>query len=185
MCLANFHLSSLAMLLALCAAGGAQEKPLRFSGEVKAGQSFRKPIGRGLAFVLAGDEDGWLIDVQPEVPRGEACKGYSTVIATPLHGYTENDLNVTYGVSAADAVKRPRMVEFVLDQAACRVESQRLEIVSHPGSFSDAEVESARQTFGTSPTGKATVRILHSKISAQDKIEWIKFEVTITFPPGR
>jgi hypothetical protein len=183
--LVKLHHTSLAILLALCAMGAAEEKPLRFPGEVKAGQSFRKPIGHGLAFVLAGDDDGWIIEVQPEVPRGEACKGYSTVIATPLHGYTQNDLNVTYGVSAADAVKRPRAVEFVLDQAACKLESQRLERLSHPGSFSDAEVESARQTFGTSPTGKAMVRILHSKISAQDKIEWIKFEVTITFPPGR
>lgn len=173
------------MLLALCAICAAEEKPLRFSGEVRAGQSFRKPIGRGLAFVLAGDEDGWIIEVQPEVPRGEACKGYSTVIATPLHGYTQNDLNVTYGVSAADAVKRPRAVEFVLDQAACKIESQRLERLSHPGSYSESEVSAARETFGTSPTGKATLHILQSKISAPDRIEWIKFEVTITFPPGR
>jgi hypothetical protein len=180
--LVNFHHSSLAVVLAASAVC-AQEKPVRFSGEVNAGQSFRKPIGRGLAFVLKGDEDGWIIDVEPEIARGEGCKDYSTVIATPLHGYTQNDLNVSYGVSAAEAVKRsPRGVEFVLDQAACKLESRRLERLLYPQSYSAAEVDQARAGFGMSPTGKAAVRIVQSKISA-GKIDWIKFDVTIAFPP--
>ena len=46
------------MLLAcgLALASQAQEKPLRFAGEVKAGQEFRKTIGHGLLFVLKADD---------------------------------------------------------------------------------------------------------------------------------
>src|ERR1051326_2559949 len=80
--LVKLHHSSLILL----AAGlvFAQEKPLKFAGEVKAGQEFRKSIGRGLVFLLKADEDGCIIDVQPEAARGESCRNYSTVIAAPL-----------------------------------------------------------------------------------------------------
>ena len=45
----------------------AQEKPVKFSGEVKAGQEFRKPIGHGLLFLLKADDDGWIIEVYEPV----------------------------------------------------------------------------------------------------------------------
>ena len=195
MCLVKFQHSSLVALLAagiLC----AQEKPLHLSGEVKAGQSFRKPIGRGLAFVLAGDDDGWTIEVQPEIPRGESCRNYSTVIATPLRGYTSNDLNVSYGRSAEEAVKwTPREVGFVLDEAACKQEFQRASRLSWSYSYPEAEVQDAQNKFGTSAGGKAVLRIVQSKVSPSGdltkegkdlgKIDWIKFEVEILFTGKR
>ena len=169
----------------------AQEKPLRFSGEVKAGQEFRKAIGHGLLFVLKADDDGWEIEVQPETPRGESCRNYSTVIATPLRGYTPNDLNTSYAVSAEEAVQRsPRVVAFVLDGAACKRESERLTRLSWPKSYPEAEVREAQEQFGSSAGGKATLRILQSKVSSSGdlsggrdlgKIDWIKFDVEIVF----
>jgi hypothetical protein len=193
--LVKFHHSSLVLLLAagvLC----AQEKPLKFAGELKAGQSFRKPIGRGLVFVLKGDDDGWTIEVQPEIPRGESCRNYSTVIATPLRGYTENDLSVSYGLSAEEAMKRsPRQVAFVLDEAACKQEFQRASRLSWPQSYSKAEVQDALDKFGTSSGGRATLRIVQSKVSPTGeltkegkdlgKIDSIKFEVEIVFTTVR
>ena len=180
------------MLAVIAGTAQAQEKPLRFVGEVRAGQDFRKPIGRGLMLVLKGDDDGWIVEVGPESPRGESCRNYSTVIATPLRGYTANDLNVSYGRSAAEAVKfSPREVAFVLDGDACKREDQRLNKLLYSSSYPQAEVEEAQAKFGTSPTGKAVLRILHSKVSPSGelvdgkdlgKIEWIKFEVEITFP---
>jgi hypothetical protein len=193
MCLVKFQHSSLVVLLAcgLAIAAQAQDKPLRFSGDVKAGQEFRKPIGHGLLFVLKADDDGWMIEVQPEIPRGESCRNYSTVIAAPLRGYTANDLNVTYGVSAAEAVKRtPREVGFVLDGASCKREFERVTRLSWPKSYPEAEVREAQEQFGSSAGGKATVRIVQSKVSPSGeltdgrdlgKIDWIKFEVEIVF----
>jgi hypothetical protein len=193
MCLVKFQHSSLVVLLAggLVFAAHAQEKPLRFSGEVKAGQEFRKAIGHGLLFVLKADEDGWLIEVQPETPHGESCRNYSTVIAIPLRGYTGNDLNTTYGVSASEAVKRTsREVGFVLDGASCKREFERVTRLSWPKSYPEAEVRDAQEQFGSSAGGKATLRILQSKVSPTGeltagkdlgKIDWIKFEVEIVF----
>jgi len=193
MCLVKFQHSSLVVLLAcgLVLAAQAQEKPLRFAGEVKAGQEFRKTIGHGLLFVLKADDDGWEIEVQPETPRGESCRNYSTVIATPLRGYTANDLNTSYGVSADDAVQRsPRVVAFVTDGTACKRESERLTRLSWPKSYPEAEVRAAQDQFGSSAGGKATLRILQSKVSTSGdlnsgkdlgKIDWIKFEVEIVF----
>jgi hypothetical protein len=179
----KLHISSLVLAAAgvLC----AQEKPLKFSGEVKAGQEFRKPIGRGLLFLLKADDDGWIVEVQPEVPRGESCRNYSTVIATPLNGYTANDLNVSYGVGAAEAVKRtPREIAFVLDGAACRLEYERMNRLSWPKSYPAEEVEASRRGYGTSAGGHATLKIVQSKVSGSGddaKIDWIKFDIEVTF----
>ncbi|HXK04580.1 MAG TPA: hypothetical protein VMS37_19415 [Verrucomicrobiae bacterium] len=189
----KFQHSSLALMLAVMVCTlPAQEKPLRFSGEVKAGQDFRKPIGRGVVFVLKGDEDGWIIEVEPEAGRGQGCTNYSTVIATPVRGYTANDLNVSYGVAAAEAVKRsPREVEFVLDGDACKREFERLNRLSWPGSYPAAEVQEAQDKFGSSAGGRAVLRIVQSKVSPSGelvegkdlgKIDWIRFEVEIAFP---
>jgi hypothetical protein len=173
--------------LALLAVGMllAQEKPVKFSGEVKAGQEFRKPIGHGLLFLLKADDDGWIIEVQPETPHGESCRNYSTVIAQPLNGYTPNDLNVSYGVSATEAVKKtPREVLFVLDGAACRLEFERMNRLSWPKSYPAEEVEASRQGYGTSAGGKATLKIVQSKISGSGedaKIDWIKFDVEVVY----
>jgi hypothetical protein len=169
----------------------AQEKPLKFAGEVKAGQEFRKPIGKGLVFLLKGDDDGWIIEVQPENPQGIGCRNFSTVIATPLHGYTPNDLNVSYGMSAADAMKQSsREVHFVVDGASCKLEFERLNRLSWPQSYPAAEVEAARNWYGTAAGGRAVLKIVQSKVSPTGeldngkdlgKIDWIKFEVEVVF----
>jgi hypothetical protein len=183
----KFHHSSLVLIAAIVlSAQEKQDKPLKFTGEARAGQEFRKPIGRGLLFLLkADDDDGWIIEVQPETPRGESCRNYSTVIATPLNGYTANDLNASYGVSAAEAVKRtPREISFVLDGVACRLEFERMNRLSWPKSYPAAEVEASRQGYGTSAGGRATLKIVQSKVSGTGddaKIDWIKFDVEVTF----
>jgi hypothetical protein len=181
----KFHISSLVLVAAGLLFAQEKEKPVKFSGEVKAGQEFRKPIGRGLLFLLKADDDGWIIEVQPEVPHGESCRNYSTVIATPLNGYTANDLNVSYGVSAAEAVKRtPREIAFVLDGAACRLEFERMNRLSWPKSYPAAEVEASRQGYGTSAGGRAMLKILQAKLSGTGediKIDWIRFDVEVSF----
>jgi hypothetical protein len=183
----KLHISSLVLVAAglLFAQDKDREKPLKFSGEVKAGEEFRKPIGRGLMFLLKADEDGWIVEVQPEVPHGESCRNFSTVIAKPLNGYTANDLNVSYGVKADEAVKRtPREIAFVLDGAACRLEFERMNRLSWPKSYPAAEVEASQRGYGTSAGGHATLRILQSKVSGSGedaKIDWIKFDVEVSY----
>jgi hypothetical protein len=187
----RFQHSSLAILL-VAGAVCAQEKPLRFTGEAKAGEDFRKPIGHGLAFRLDQDQDGWTIEVGPE--GRSSCEDFVSVIATPLRGPQINKINTDYGVSAADAVQRTRQFPFVLNEKDCALESARREIILWPYSYPKEEANQALAHFGTSPTGTAVVRFLDSRISPSGrlvqgkdlgKIDWIKFEVTITFPAKR
>jgi hypothetical protein len=186
------HSSLVVLAAAFACTSLAQDKPVKFAGELKAGQSLRKPIGRGLAFALKGDDDGWTIEVQPETPHGESCRNYSTVIAIPLRGYTGNDLNVSYGLSAADALqRRTREVHFVLDEAACKREHEWANRLMWSYSYSKEQVAEAEQKFGSSAGGRALVRILDFKTSPSGdltkdgkdlgKIDWIKFEVEIVF----
>jgi hypothetical protein len=61
-------------------------------------------------------------------------------------------------------------------------------------SYPDKEVKEAEEEFKSSPSGKARFKILDSRVSAGGdiiegkdvgKIDWVRFEVEITFPPGR
>jgi len=62
----KFQHSSLVLLaVGMLLAQEKAEKPVKFSGEVKTGQEFRKPIGHGLIFLLKPDDE----DEKPEPDR--------------------------------------------------------------------------------------------------------------------
>jgi hypothetical protein len=167
----------------------AHAQPLKFAGEVKAGEEFRKPIGRGLRFEVYPTEDGWHIGVGPEKPA--QCDDFSEVVAIPLRGRQGSTVDTSYGVTAAEAVKRVYRIDFVMDESHCTKESARRDIILWEYSYPEKEAKTALADFRTSPLGTATLRILDSKVNPTGdesfdkdlgKIEWIKFEVTVTFP---
>jgi hypothetical protein len=168
----------------------AQAQPLKFTGEVKAGKEFRKPIGRGLVWILRPGGDGWRIEVEPEAKSMTSCREFSTVLAWPLHAHGSNDIDTSYGMSARDAVSTKWDVAFVLTEADCLQERHCLEVIEE-GDFRRPEYDAAIAQRRSSPLGKATLRILKSKTSSSGelvegkdlgKIDWIRFVVTITFP---
>lgn len=185
---------TLSALLLSCSliAPRSHEPPLTFAGEVRAGEAFGRPIGKGLMFLLQPDEAGWRIEVQPETARDGSCKEYSDVIAIPLRGYRENDLTVEYGVTAADAAQpRTHEIDFVLDEAACNHETELRTRLLWPYVYSEAENEEYMENVAGSPRGTALVTIRDSKVSPSGelvdgedlgKIDWLKFEVEIRFP---
>ena len=179
------------LLTLLCFVALAQS--LKFSGEVKAGEEYRKPIGRGLVFLLRPSVNGWRIEVEPEAKSVAGCREFSTVLAWPLHARGSNDLDTSYGVSARDAVSTNPEVAFVSTEADCLRERHWLEVIE-AGDFRKPDYDEAIARRRSSPLGKATLRVLKSKVSSSDevvegedlgKIDWIKFEVTITFARNR
>jgi hypothetical protein len=178
-------------LCIMLVAAVAYAQPLKFTGEVKAGDDFRKSIGRGLYIEVVAAEDGWRIEVRPEKPA--LCDEFSSVVAIPLRGRQASMIDTSYGVSAAEAVKRPYGVDFVLDEKLCTEESTRRDILLWSYSYPKNEADEALAKFRSSPMGTADLRILNSKITPTGgevfdgkdfgKIEWIKFEVTVKFPP--
>jgi hypothetical protein len=183
-------------IVAVVSAGGAwaQPRPLRFQGEVARGAVFRKEIGRDLVFALRPTEGGWSIVVEP-VGGLEATgcgDNYASVIAVPMRGYREVDLTATYGNTAKEAVAlSPRDVDFVLNAEDCKREEDRRTKLTWPSQYTQKAVEEAQANFATSTAGRAVLKVLDSKISPSGvlvegkdfgKIDWLKFEVVITFP---
>jgi hypothetical protein len=178
----------------LAAMAGAQERPLRFQGEVARGAGFRKEIGRGLVFALRPTDDGWSIVVEPA--GGLAATGcgdnYASVIAVPMRGYREVDLAVSYGNTAKEAVAlSPRDADFVLNAEDCKREEDRRTKLTWPSQYTQKLVEDAQAKFATSVAGHAVLKVLDSKVSDSGvlvegkdygKIDWLKFEVVVTFP---
>jgi hypothetical protein len=175
----------------------AQQRPLRFQGEVMRGGTFRKEIGRGLVLVLKPDDEGWTVAVEPAVKagvnQGAACEmDYAAVVAVPMRGYREVDLSATYGNTAQEAVAlSPREIDFVLSADDCKREAERRTKLMWSYSYSAKEVQDAEAKFATSPEGKIVLKVIDSKVSAAGvlvegkdpgKIDWLKFEVVVTFP---
>jgi hypothetical protein len=172
-------------------AAGAHAQSFKLAGEVKAGDDFRRSIGRGLYFEIAAAEGGWRIEVRPE--KAALCDEFSSVVAIPLRGRQASTIDTSYGVSAAEAVRRPYGVDFVLDEKRCAEELARRDILLWSYSYPQNEADEALAKFRSSPMGTANLRILNSKITLTGgeawegkdlgKIDWIKFEVTLKFPP--
>jgi len=194
----KIHNSSLLLLLAFSLASFSQDRTVRFQGEVTRGQEFRKVIGHGLEFVLdPKNVDGWMMAVGPVSKSKDApCDNFSGIVATPFHGYKATDLNTDYGHTAREAVGyQSREFPFVLNEADCKRELEWGSRIQWSYSYPDQEVKEAQEKFGSTASGKARFKILDSKVSAGGdiiegrdlgKIDWVKFEVEITFPaPGR
>jgi hypothetical protein len=192
------RLFTLAALFVIGSAGAvfAQVRPLHFQGEVTRGETFRKEIGRGLALVLRPEEGGWTIAVLPVVATDAECEAdYAAVVAVPLRGYNELNLSATYGNTAREAVAlSPREVDFVLSAADCKTEKERRDKLLWSYSYTAKEVQDAEAKFGSSPEGRVVLKIVDSKVSATGvlvegkdygKIDWLKFDVVVTFPVKR
>jgi hypothetical protein len=193
----KIHNSGLLLILAFSLASFSQDRTVRFQGEVSRGREFRKVIGHGLVFVLdPKNVDGWVITVAPESGSNHgSCDDFSGIVATPFHGYKATDLNTLYAHTAREAVGYPqREFSFVLNEADCKRELEWGNRLLWSYSYPEKEVKEAQEKFGSSPCGKTRFKILASGVSAGGdilegkdlgKIDWVKFEVEITFPPGR
>jgi hypothetical protein len=180
-------LISLFLALLLVIVPCEAQAPVHFQGQANRGQEFRREIAPSLIFVLRPSEDGWNITVQP-VPKPaspEGCDDFVWVVTPPYRSSNPRYLETSYGMSAREAVEwSPREFQFVLNVADCKTEGTRVERVLWPANYTDKEVSDAEAKLGTSPTAKGTFTILDSRISSK-KIDWVKFEVAITFPAKR
>jgi hypothetical protein len=178
----------------------AQDRTLRFAGEVARGLTFRKNIGRGLDFVLKplreqgpGDPNGWTIKVSPRGSSPDSkCDDFVWVVTPPFRSGNPRYLSTEYGNTAQEAVgNSPREFRFVLNCEDFKTEYSRVERVLWPYNYSEKDVEESLAKLGTSPTGTGLLWIKDSKFRPGEKstepvkygeIHWIKFEVEIKFP---
>ncbi len=172
----------------------AADKPLRIAGALSRGEAFRKPITPKFDFVLKPNDTGWTISVVPVAACGNSGD-WATVVNPPYRNYNALHVDASYGTTAWEAVAwLPREFRFVTTCAGYRQESERLNIVLWPYSFSEREASEALKMLGTTANGQGRFTILDSKVSRAKKeiegknygqIDWLKFEVEITLVPLR
>ncbi len=193
------HTLLLSMLLAVVSP--AQDRLIRFSGEVSQGREFRKEIGAGLVFVLApsaidpGAIGGWTITVSPQGKHPAECNDFVWVVTPPYRSYNARYLDTSYGTTAKDAVSiSPREFRFVLNCEDYGIETGWVGRVLWPYAYSEAQVKEAMAKLGSSPLGKGRLWVQDSRISPAPKtaggknlgqIDWVKFEVEIQVPSPR
>jgi hypothetical protein len=157
-----------------------------FSGQVAAGEEFRKSINPALAFVLA---PGWTITVVPERPEGD-CQEFASVVNAPYRAHRALYFDSSYDWTAAHEVSdSPREFRFVTNRADFRTESERLGIVLWPCTATARNYDEALAKLGTSSLGHGRLWITNSKITHsgdtpndKGRIEWMEFTVEILLP---
>lgn len=193
-----FSFVSLFFLALSSVSAAPQDRSVAFLGEATEGQTFRKNIGHGLAFVLMPDSmgggiTGWTIAISPQGKASDPdCEDFLWVVTPPYHFQNVRYLDTQYGVTAQEAVRdSPREFSFVLNCADYETERKLGELAIYPSSESKQKVEEAQAKLGSSPLGKGRLWIEDSKITpghdsatGQDlgAIHWIKFKVEIKFP---
>jgi hypothetical protein len=159
-----------------------------YSGEIRRGEEIKIDIGNGLLFYLRASHDpvieGWHIQI---VPKDNLNHDYAWQLNPPYGGFNRTDISTSYGFSAKDAIAiNPRVLKFPLNaEAAKRAE----ELVHVLLSTTGPDFDRAQEEMGNIPRGKAVFKIIKSKIGESGsanhnlgRIEWLQFELTITFP---
>jgi hypothetical protein len=170
-----------------------------FSGEVSAGEEFRKILNADLEFVLAR---GWQIAIVPRRPEGDGpppghCDEFASVVNGPYRAHRDLLIDVSYGWTAEQEVETsPREFRFVTNCTDFRIEWERLMIVLGSTPATPEQYEKTIAQLGSNAEGKGRLWITDSRVSHADdgpddqtpeglklgKIKWIKFSVEIVLP---
>lgn len=158
-----------------------------FSGEVSAAQEFHKVLNSELEFALVRD---WTITIVPKHPEGN-CQELASVVNAPYRAHRDLYIDTSYGWTAEEEVRNsPREFRFVTNCTDYQIESERLNIVMWPYTFTKQEYDEALAKLGSSRLGKGRLWITDSRVSRSGdmpaaklgKIEWMRFTVEIKLP---
>lgn len=165
---------------------------VHFTGEVKQGETFLKPVASQLVFRLnpyAEGDSGWRIEILPDtkpLPQDFDCSGSVT---PPAHGPNDLFLDKPDGWSAAKVPEwNAHQFNFVANPAECKLAWDLFNEEEYPSNLSDKQKAAGEERFAKILTGSGTLKILDSRLgtaSANDEhgpILWLRFEVTLEFP---
>ena len=182
------------LILAVAALALSQSRTIRFSGEVKRGETFTRDIDPDLQFVLRPSPEypnrpgGWTITVTPKGPRPAGCDDLVWVATPPYRSYNPRYLDLSYATTPTQAVAwTPRAFSFVLDCASYSAEERRVRILLWPASSSEAEVKDAQEKLGSSPLGRGRLFIRDARVTPPNggnpgSIDWLRFDVELELP---
>jgi hypothetical protein len=165
-----------------------------FGGEISAGKSFHRDIGRDLVFWLvpspASFGKGWDIEVMPKGNPESGFPEYAAMATPPYHMYKPTYVNASYGVSAQQAVAMsPRKFYFVETADDSQAASVVVNTVVYSLDWQPRKDLLAAQAARIQLGGGALI-IVQSRITPgrnnEDlgSIDWIKFQVRLNLQPG-
>jgi hypothetical protein len=158
------------------------------SGEVKRGQDLTLDIGGSLVFCLVASHDpaieGWDIRM---FPTGGSKHNYAWQLNPPYRGYNATDLSVSYNFTAKDVIQHnPRKLRFPLNEPDAKKAEALVETLL---ATTGPQFDEAERLMENMPSGDAVFNIIDAKLgksgpenSERGRIEWLKFELTITLP---
>lgn len=158
----NFRYSAIAMLLICLPCGAAQIcHEVTFSGEVSGDQTYRRPIGMGLAFRMIealDDHWGWTYEIGPTDPAEGAFDSYIYALNPPYRGRNITNLSIEYATLAQDAVaKEPLQFWFLVSQADGVAAGDALNDILWPRSSEASTLALAK--LGTLKKGKGSLQV--------------------------
>lgn len=107
-----------ALLLALLSASPGAAETVRFSGELRAGETFERRLPRGLMFcLLPGGEDGkesWTISIARACSR--AGDDFASIATPPYHGPNPLYLDAWHFLPDTKVFSNTREFRFVLNE---------------------------------------------------------------------
>ena len=171
------------------------EPDLEFTSEIDRGKTYIHDIGHDLQFRLevapSGDYAGWDISITPKTqPKGDPIE-FSAIATPPYHNFNERYLETTYNFSAQEILEMsPRRFNFVLSVDDEHRAEEVVNAMLYPNSVSEDDKQRIAVSSANIQLGTGEFVILKSRVTSlkdplyPGSIEYIKFEVSLKFPPG-
>ena len=187
------------VFLALLALQVLAQQRFHVAGTLRAGEAFRKDIGRGLILVLTpndGLDSGWTIEVQP----ADKSDDFMRCVTLPIHGPTQADILASQFVDdqneklpePALAEQKKRELQFVLNAADQKKACDELDVIAYgpQKTGKDGTVIIGTPGYKGPPLGGVTLLIPSVQLSnlgkgKQARLDSMSFEADLTFPTSR
>lgn len=169
--------------------------PIRFEGEVRRGDTFRKELSRGLVFRLLPSRFGWIIQV---VESQSSDRDYSAIATPPFRGinalqvkgwHFRNAENSGPNNGSLNAPQEVREFCFYVRRSDYEKGSDCLKRLLWPGNYLKSEVDIAekvcRDLWSRTADGRLTILDLelgNLMPGQQAWIEHMKFAVELRLP---
>jgi hypothetical protein len=174
-----------------------QSRVVRLSGEVLRGQTWEKEVRQGLFFRLVPAELGWTISLGS---GNGSDHNFAAVVTPPYRGINhlyiegwhfrnaDNSGPNEAGPKNVNAPQEVREFEFVRNDADYQQAFDALQKMLWSYSYSPREVAEAGELHERLQKGKGVLTIQEMRLNnlepgQQAGMDWMKFEVELTFPP--
>ncbi|MGI9101245.1 MAG: hypothetical protein ACR2IF_02260 [Terriglobales bacterium] len=171
-------------------------KEFSITGELRAGEGFRREIGNELSFRIDPwkDSGGWEFEIGPTAPSPKEWDQYVYPLTPPYRFGGAREVNTGWGVTAQDAVRNHRQFWFLLSRDDAVVATSVIDNVLWPKSETDQMT--ALEKLASLPSGTGEFKVTNSQITPGTpvpgysdcgngqcgKIHWIRFRVALTVP---